>query len=834
MNPLEPTKNLTSSLAKLLASENLTIEFGNFTTAFFNPKKRILGLPEWYGQSKDVSDLLVGHEVGHAIFTPESLLTRFQSEKRFNGIPFDVLNIVEDIRIERKIQDRFPGLIGSFRRGYQGFLDRDMFKLDSTPLPKRTFLDRLNLHAKVGTLIEVPLSEDEMKLYELCYSADSDDDVLDACVELANSISQNPDNNEHEESESESESGEGNPQPDYGDSEASPGFSDEEANDPSNSDDADIDSEDESEGDNGGAGADSEGDSDDDSEDDSDGGAEGDSDGDSSASDSESDNGDSDSKKSSASTLNTQPETTIDANELLSESLHSLSQSLAEESKDTGLDLPSHINLSAKRALAQVRTYERLTRKRKSSKKPLLRDIEAVKHLWSIYLKRRERGEVAHMVSQFKREQAAARFSKSRVSNTGTINMNKLHSYKTDDNIFKSIRISADGKNHGISILVDFSGSMGSIMTNVCAQIIDLVLFCRKVNIPFQVHTFTSESRSKSVSCLENLQADIDFRDLAYAEVVSSRLSSAEQLNALMDLAADCNMLHEIAIYIREHYRKSEHDYSGLSEKDIDFMRENNFYCYYGIDMYGTPLAAALLVHSYVLKKFADTHGLEKVANIILSDGASEYLKVNIMDQNSGRIHRHIFQHTNTTVQTAFGPAYMTDHIYHDEKYEMSFVTSHLRAAKNDPRITNILFYLTTGTSAFRASTAMLDIFAYRNPHGRWADGSIYKSGFACHNFNKSFAKKASKFFDATEYTCKDALDGAYVVHCTCSYHRNRQDMDAKNKEQDALRKISDVKADKGKITAGAVSTLARAATMKGNNKNIRKQLVTTFISTIA
>ena len=73
-------------LAKLLAKENIRVVQGNYRTAFFDVKKRVLGLPTWNLDSKDVSDLLVGHEVGHAEWTPE------------DGIE----------KIPRKVQQRSP------------------------------------------------------------------------------------------------------------------------------------------------------------------------------------------------------------------------------------------------------------------------------------------------------------------------------------------------------------------------------------------------------------------------------------------------------------------------------------------------------------------------------------------------------------------------------------------------------------------------------------------------------------------------------------------------------------------------------------------------------
>jgi len=39
--------NQQGMLAKLLAKENLRIQHGNYATAFFDTKSRVLGLPIW-------------------------------------------------------------------------------------------------------------------------------------------------------------------------------------------------------------------------------------------------------------------------------------------------------------------------------------------------------------------------------------------------------------------------------------------------------------------------------------------------------------------------------------------------------------------------------------------------------------------------------------------------------------------------------------------------------------------------------------------------------------------------------------------------------------------
>ena len=59
-----------SQLAKLMANENITIQHQKIQTAKFDPKNRILYLPIWKDMSGCMYDLLGGHEVGHALYTP--------------------------------------------------------------------------------------------------------------------------------------------------------------------------------------------------------------------------------------------------------------------------------------------------------------------------------------------------------------------------------------------------------------------------------------------------------------------------------------------------------------------------------------------------------------------------------------------------------------------------------------------------------------------------------------------------------------------------------------------------------------------------------------------
>ena len=59
-------------------------------------------------KSKVVDDMLVGHEVGHALYTPDEDWTLKVQ------IPPQFVNVVEDARIEKMMKRRYPGLSKTF------------------------------------------------------------------------------------------------------------------------------------------------------------------------------------------------------------------------------------------------------------------------------------------------------------------------------------------------------------------------------------------------------------------------------------------------------------------------------------------------------------------------------------------------------------------------------------------------------------------------------------------------------------------------------------------------------------------------------------------------
>ena len=108
---------IKSQLAKLLATEDIIVEHKKVETAEFNVQTRVLTLPMWEKASNGVIDMLVGHEVGHALYTPN---TEWWKEVQ---IPQQFVNVVEDARIEKLIKRRYERLKKTFYNAYHELSD---------------------------------------------------------------------------------------------------------------------------------------------------------------------------------------------------------------------------------------------------------------------------------------------------------------------------------------------------------------------------------------------------------------------------------------------------------------------------------------------------------------------------------------------------------------------------------------------------------------------------------------------------------------------------------------------------------------------------------------
>ena len=196
--------NQKSMLARLLSKENIEVRQGNYPTAWFDVENRVLGLPYFKDEvSKDEVDLFVGHEVGHALYTPAE--GWHDSATEIPNVPRSVINIVEDIRIEKKVLREYPGLVAAFKRGYKSLLNRDFFGIKDVDVNTLNFLDRLNLHSKSRGLVPVDFFEDEIPYLEEAMRVESWEDVVTICTKIADWMNLNNEQEDQESQQSQTE-----------------------------------------------------------------------------------------------------------------------------------------------------------------------------------------------------------------------------------------------------------------------------------------------------------------------------------------------------------------------------------------------------------------------------------------------------------------------------------------------------------------------------------------------------------------------------------------------------------------------------------------------------
>jgi len=172
------SQEIKGNLARLLATENLVVEHRSVPTASFDVERRVLTLPNWDRASSVVYDMLVGHEVGHALFTPNEDWTDVAS------CPKDFVNVIEDARIEKLMKRKYPGLRKSFAGGYMELNAQDFFNIADEDLNDYSLIDRINLHFKVGASALIPFVEDEKIFVTRTDEAETFAEVLQIAVDV--------------------------------------------------------------------------------------------------------------------------------------------------------------------------------------------------------------------------------------------------------------------------------------------------------------------------------------------------------------------------------------------------------------------------------------------------------------------------------------------------------------------------------------------------------------------------------------------------------------------------------------------------------------------------
>jgi uncharacterized protein (DUF433 family) len=223
-----------------------------------------------------------------------------------------------------------------------------------------------------------------------------------------------------------------------------------------------------------------------------------------------------------------------------------------------------------------------------------------------VEFKRSAQKEVNYLVKEFECRKAADSYARATTARTGVLDCSKLHTYKYNEDLFKKVTTLANGKNHGLVFVLDWSGSMCDVMLDTVKQLFNLVWFCKKVSIPFEVYAFTTDY--PLVSYDENGKAS--FRELAY-----------EKKDGLIQVGEWFSMMNLLTSQVNG--KTLEEQMKNIFRLAYSFGR--NCYARYsiplGLSLSGTPLNEALISLHQILPKFQKENKLQKVQCVILTDG---------------------------------------------------------------------------------------------------------------------------------------------------------------------------------------------------------------------
>jgi hypothetical protein len=146
-----------------------------------------------------------------------------------------------------------------------------------------------------------------------------------------------------------------------------------------------------------------------------------------------------------------------------------------------------------------------------------------------------EMPKIDYILQQFEMRKQADRYKRTKQHRTGSLDTLRLHSYRTEEDLFKTIAVCTDGKNHGLVFVVDWSSSMHGQMAGTLEQLIAHCLFSRKAQIPFEVYSLTTGGSNAFSREPLNLEYAQNFRMRMY---LSSRMTPGEFHEACINLFA--------------------------------------------------------------------------------------------------------------------------------------------------------------------------------------------------------------------------------------------------------------------------------------------------------
>jgi len=534
---------IKSYLAKLLATEDLVVEHKHCETAQFNVHTRVLTLPMWEKASNFVYDMLVGHEVGHALYTPD--IDWLKEHK----IPPQFVNIVEDARIEKLMKRRYAGLSKTFYRGYGELSEQDFFSIEGEDINNLNLADRANLYFKIGNYVQIPIdSGEEKEIIDMIANTETFADVLEVSKILYQFCKkkQEEENKTQMDSPESQDSGSEQPASDFSDQQEG---ENEQQEQPGETDSYGGTAEQQQQ-----------------------------------------------QPSSQGGETNDEPE--VKTADSLEESLKELINSQGEE--NVYLEIPK---LDMKKIIVPNSEIHQQCEEVWADQEAENYDFVDQKF---VEFKRSAQKEVNYLVKEFECRKAADSYARATTSRTGVLDCSKLHTYKYNEDLFKKVTTLADGKNHGLVFILDWSGSMGQVMEDTIKQLFNLIWFCKKVSIPFDVYAFTSDY--PLVKYNEDGSVDMENCRFAY-----------ERRNGTLHIPEWFSMMNLLTSSVNA--KTLEQQMKSIYRIAYTFK----YYCTYkipvGMGLSGTPLNEAMICLHQIIPQFKQHHKLQKVQCVILTDG---------------------------------------------------------------------------------------------------------------------------------------------------------------------------------------------------------------------
>ena len=574
------------TLAKLLATEDLIVEHRSVSTASFNVQSRVLTLPRWERATSNVVDLLVAHEVGHALFTPNV------DFRKKTSCPMGFINVTEDVRIENLMKQKYAGLPKTFYKGYHELHDQDFFGVEDEDISEMNVADRVNLHFKVGNFVQVPFSDEEMVVVKQTAAARTFDEAIAAAEALyalhqqqkeeqKQSSQEEISAKENQEEQPSTEGSGESEQPEFGETEQElPETETDGVGENVGESEVTEEGEEESEGEeveeeHGGGGT-------------------------------------------SAGNLNDDVTTMDNLNDAI-ESMTNTS-SWNEPVYATYPKMETSKYVVANSDIHQYVQNSWNTQKKYFREHCGSRYEQVMENAFGVHydkfakFKSEIKSEVNYMVKEFECKKSAEAYARASTSRTGILDCSKLHTFKYNEDLFKKVTTLPEGKNHGLLFVLDWSGSMCDILEDTMKQLLSLVMFCDKVGIPFDVYAFTnewknSEIRERGEYVRDEIEEEGVFHlgnEFGMMNILTSKVNRKE-------LQRQMQTMYVIA--------------SSYSTRSFDIVPSR-------VGLSGTPLNEALVLMRSLLPEFKAKNNIQKAHVMVLTDGEAAPLRLTKMTES--------------------------------------------------------------------------------------------------------------------------------------------------------------------------------------------------------